>query len=110
MPLVMATRAFRRFGAVVTLAAAAGALPLGAQAPDAAQVLAAMRTALGGDAIAGVQAFSVEGSEQSDFGRTWPHRIRDEAGGERVRDIRLGKYKINPKVDPQRFVTVPVPR
>lgn len=72
----MEPRALGRFAAAVTLGVAAAALPLGAQAPDAARVLAAMRTALGGDALAGVQAFSVEGSEESDFaGRTVHARL-----------------------------------
>jgi len=36
----------------------------------------------------------------------WPHRFTEVVGGEAVRDLRLGTFKINPKIDPARFVTV----
>lgn len=41
-------------------------------------------------------------------GLNWPRRIREELAGETAREFRLGKYRINPKIDPQRFVTVPL--
>jgi hypothetical protein len=39
-------------------------------------------------------------------GVRWPHRFTEVAGGEVVRDLRLWTFKINPKIDPARFVTV----
>ena len=41
-------------------------------------------------------------------GLTWPRRIREELAGETAREYRLGKYRINPKIDPRRFVPIPL--
>jgi hypothetical protein len=38
---------------------------------------------------------------------TWPHRFKEVVAGVVSVDIRLSKFKINPKVDPARFVPVP---
>jgi hypothetical protein len=39
-------------------------------------------------------------------GLRWPHRFTEMAGGEAGRDIHIRSFKINPKIDPMRFVTV----
>ena len=43
----------------------------------------------------------------SDFkvedGLNWPHRLKEVVDGEVITQTRLGKYKINPKIDPNRF-------
>jgi hypothetical protein len=43
----------------------------------------------------------------SDFkaadGLNWPHRLKEVVDGEAFTETRLGKYKINPKLDPKRF-------
>jgi hypothetical protein len=43
----------------------------------------------------------------SDFkiqdGLNWPHRLKEVVDGEVITETRLGKYKINPKIDPNRF-------
>jgi hypothetical protein len=43
----------------------------------------------------------------SDFKRdgamTWPHRLKEVVDGEVISETRLGKFKINPKIDGQRF-------
>jgi hypothetical protein len=43
----------------------------------------------------------------SDFkladGLNWPHRLKEVVDGEVITETRLGKYKINPKLDPKRF-------
>jgi hypothetical protein len=36
-------------------------------------------------------------------GLNWPHRIIEVVGKQTVVETRLGKFKINPKLDPQRF-------
>lgn len=59
-----------RLGLLLVAAAVTG-LTAGSQSGDATRVLADMRQALGGDAIAGVRAFSVETTEQ--------HYVRDQA-------------------------------
>jgi hypothetical protein len=41
-------------------------------------------------------------------GLTWPHRIREVLAGRTAREFRLGKFRINPEIDPRRFVTVPL--
>jgi hypothetical protein len=38
-------------------------------------------------------------------GLNWPHRFREVVAGATIGDTRLGKFKINPPVDPSRFVT-----
>ena len=39
-------------------------------------------------------------------GLTWPHRFKETVGGAVVLDTRLRDFKINPKIEPARFVTV----
>jgi hypothetical protein len=43
----------------------------------------------------------------SDFkvqdGLNWPHRVKKMAADKVVEDVKLGKFKINPKIDPRRF-------
>jgi len=36
-------------------------------------------------------------------GLTWPHRLTEYVAGEIVEDIRLGKFTINPKINPKTF-------
>ena len=36
-------------------------------------------------------------------GLNWPHRIKEVVAKVTVAEIRLGKFKINPKIDPNRF-------
>jgi hypothetical protein len=36
-------------------------------------------------------------------GLTWPHRIRKFMAGQRIQEIRLGKFKINPKINDRKF-------
>jgi hypothetical protein len=37
-------------------------------------------------------------------GLNWPHRLKEVVAKRLVADTRLGKFKINPKIDPARFV------
>jgi hypothetical protein len=43
----------------------------------------------------------------SDFkpadGLNWPHRLKEVVDGEVNTETRLGKFKVNPKLDPKRF-------
>jgi hypothetical protein len=43
----------------------------------------------------------------SDFkvadGLNWPHRLKEVVDGELITETRLGKFRINPKIDPNRF-------
>ena len=39
-------------------------------------------------------------------GLTWPHRFKEAVAGAVAVDVRLWNLKINPKLDPARFVTV----
>jgi hypothetical protein len=43
----------------------------------------------------------------SDFrnaaGVLWPHRLTEYAGGQVVRELQVRKYRVNPKIDPNRF-------
>ena len=36
-------------------------------------------------------------------GLNWPHRLKEVVDGEVISETRLGKFKINPKLDPKRF-------
>ena len=36
-------------------------------------------------------------------GLNWPHRLKEVVARQTVSDIRLGKFKINPEIDPKRF-------
>lgn len=36
-------------------------------------------------------------------GLNWPHRFREMLGDKVTADMKLGKFKINPKIDPRRF-------
>jgi hypothetical protein len=36
-------------------------------------------------------------------GLHWPHRMVTSAAGRKIEDLRLGKFKINPKIDPSVF-------
>ena len=36
-------------------------------------------------------------------GLNWPHRVKEMVGDKVVEDIKLGKFKINPKIDARRF-------
>ena len=40
-------------------------------------------------------------------GLNWPHRLREVVGKQVVTDTRLGKFKINPTIDPSRFAVAP---
>ncbi len=36
-------------------------------------------------------------------GLTWPHRFTERVDGKVVQDMKLGKYRVNPKINPKRF-------
>jgi hypothetical protein len=36
-------------------------------------------------------------------GLNWPHRVTTTFDGKKWEDTRIGKYKINPKIDPKKF-------
>ena len=40
---------------------------------------------------------------KSEDGLNWPRRLKEVVDGEVITETRLGKYKINPKIDPKRF-------
>lgn len=40
---------------------------------------------------------------RTEDGLTWPHRFLTTVDGKKHADVRLGKYKINPKIDPKIF-------
>ena len=71
--------------------------PAAAQAPDAARVLADMREAIGGQALASLQGFSVKGTESRNLGEVTARR--DAAAHPPA--------MINPPIEPQRFIIVP---
>ena len=90
-----------RLGLLLVAAAVTG-LTAASQLADATRVLADMRQAPGGDAIAGVRAFSVETTEERFvLGRSMASN--EVVAKQVVTDTRLGKFKINPEIDPKRF-------
>jgi hypothetical protein len=36
-------------------------------------------------------------------GLTWPHKFVERVGGREYSTIKLGKFKLNPHIDPKRF-------
>jgi hypothetical protein len=36
-------------------------------------------------------------------GLTWPHRLIDRVQGQVAEDMKLGRFKINPKINPRTF-------
>jgi hypothetical protein len=40
---------------------------------------------------------------KSEDGLNWPRRLKEVVDGEVITETRLGKYKLNPKIDPKRF-------
>jgi hypothetical protein len=40
---------------------------------------------------------------KTEAGLNWPHGLKEVVDGEVITETRLGKYKINPKIDPSRF-------
>ena len=60
----------------------------------------------GGDPTAG-RALVERRLYFSDFkiedGLNWPRRLKEVVDGEVITETRMGKYKINPKIDPKRF-------
>jgi hypothetical protein len=59
-----------------------------------------------GDPTAGLSEVDWEttvGDYQTADGLTWPHRLTTTFGGKTWEDVRLGKFKINPKIDPKIF-------
>jgi hypothetical protein len=61
---------------------------------------------LAGDPTIG-RALVERGLHFSDFkvedGLNWPHRLKEVVDGEVITETRLGRYKINPKIDSKRF-------
>jgi hypothetical protein len=43
------------------------------------------------------------GDYRTSDGLTWPHRLTDRVEGQVAEDIKLGKFRINPTINPRTF-------